>query len=126
MQLLQIQHLELPYQGTFTYTPPSGTVLSVGTHTLSTTFTPTNTANYTTASANVSINVIQATFLAYVTGGVGLDVINTATNKIISTLNVGQFPWGVAVNPDGTKVYVANSGSNNISVINTATNKITA
>ena len=32
--------------GTFTYLPPSGTVLGAGTHTLSVTFTPTNTADY--------------------------------------------------------------------------------
>jgi hypothetical protein len=47
--------------GTFNYTPLSGTVLSVGTHTLNTTFTPTDSANYTKASANVSINVTPAT-----------------------------------------------------------------
>ena len=47
--------------GTFVYTPPSGTVLSVGTQTLNTTFIPNDTVNYTTASANVSINVTQAT-----------------------------------------------------------------
>ena len=47
--------------GKFVYTPQSGTVLSVGTHTLNTTFTQTNTINYTKASASVSINVIQKT-----------------------------------------------------------------
>ena len=34
-------------------------------------------------------------------------------------------PYGVAVNPDGTKVYVTN-GSNNVSVIDTVTNNVTA
>jgi len=48
--------------GTFIYNPPAGTIFeSVGTQTLSTTFTPTDTANYTTASASVLINVTQAT-----------------------------------------------------------------
>ena len=42
-------------------------------------------------------------------------------------MNVGNNPWGVAVTPDGTKVYVANSGSDNtVSVIDTATNTVTA
>ena len=36
----------------------------------------------------------------------------------------GESPIAVAVTPDGTKVYVANAGSNNVSVINTATNTV--
>src|SRR5262249_30337321 len=44
--------------GTFTYSPLAGTVLNVGQNqTLSVTFTPTNTANFTSATANVVINV---------------------------------------------------------------------
>jgi YVTN family beta-propeller protein len=47
--------------GNFVYNPLAGTILSLGTHTLSTTFTPTDIVNYTTASASVLINVTQAT-----------------------------------------------------------------
>src|SRR5207302_1577272 len=48
--------------GTFVYAPPTGTVLSAGTaQTLSVAFTPTDAANYTTASKTVSINVLKAT-----------------------------------------------------------------
>ena len=43
--------------GTFVYTPAEGTVLSTGTQTLSVVFTPADTANYNTASKNVTINV---------------------------------------------------------------------
>ena len=43
--------------GTFTYTPPSGTVLSAGTHTLSVLFTPTDNVDFTTATATVQIVV---------------------------------------------------------------------
>ena len=43
--------------GTFVYTPAAETILSTGTHTLHVEFTPTDTANYTTASKDVSINV---------------------------------------------------------------------
>jgi hypothetical protein len=50
-----------PVDGTFAYTPPAGTILGAGTQTLSATFTPTDTTNYTTASGTASINVIQAT-----------------------------------------------------------------
>lgn len=44
--------------GTFTHTPPLGTVLIAGMHTLQVDFIPDDTVNYTTASANVIINVI--------------------------------------------------------------------
>ncbi|MDY9927291.1 PKD domain-containing protein, partial [Methanosarcina sp.] len=41
------------------------------------------------------------------------------------TVDVGSAPRGVAVSPDGSKVYVANSGNSAISVINTATDTVT-
>jgi hypothetical protein len=44
--------------GTFVYTPPAGTVLGVGPQTLGVAFTPTDTANYTTATAQVSLSVL--------------------------------------------------------------------
>jgi DNA/RNA endonuclease G (NUC1) len=44
--------------GSFSYTPPAGTVLNAGSgQTLSTTFTPSDTNNYTAATATVSISV---------------------------------------------------------------------
>ena len=47
--------------GTFVYSPSAGTVLSVGTQTLKVTFTPTDTVNYTTAAATVSLTVKNTT-----------------------------------------------------------------
>jgi hypothetical protein len=44
--------------GTFTYNPVVGTVLSAGAKTLHVDFTPTDTANYNTASKDVTINVL--------------------------------------------------------------------
>jgi hypothetical protein len=43
--------------GTFIYTPAAGTVLAAGTQTLSVTFAPTDTTDYTTAQATVSLVV---------------------------------------------------------------------
>jgi YVTN family beta-propeller protein len=51
-------------------------------------------------------------------------VINTATNKVTVTVPVGSDPYGVAVTPDRTKVYVANQGSDTVSVIDAATNTV--
>ena len=47
--------------GTFAYAPVSGAVLTAGTHPLSVTFTPTDTADYTTAKATVTLAVNKAT-----------------------------------------------------------------
>jgi len=46
--------------GTFTYSPALGTELGVGTQTLSVTFTPTDTTDYTSATKSVSISVSKA------------------------------------------------------------------
>lgn len=43
--------------GSFSYSPPLGTILPTGTDTLATTFTPTNTVEYTTATATTTIVV---------------------------------------------------------------------
>jgi hypothetical protein len=43
--------------GTFAYTPAAGTLLSLGTHTLSVVFTPTDSTDYVPAKAQVSVLV---------------------------------------------------------------------
>jgi YVTN family beta-propeller protein len=53
-------------------------------------------------------------------------VISTATNTVTATVVVGSRPYGVAVTPDGSRVYVANGFSDTVSVISTATNTVTA
>jgi YVTN family beta-propeller protein len=64
----------------------------------------------------------------YVTNQVSntVSVINTSTNTVVATVNVGKYPCGVAVNPAGTRVYVVNEFDKNVSVIDTATNTVTA
>ncbi|MFM8982180.1 MAG: peptidylprolyl isomerase, partial [Spartobacteria bacterium] len=47
--------------GNFTYTPAVGTVPSLGNHTLNVIFTPADSWNYTTSSANVSVLVTAPT-----------------------------------------------------------------
>jgi hypothetical protein len=48
--------------GSFVYMPPAGTILNLGSgQTLSVTFTPTDAANYNTASRSVTINVLDTT-----------------------------------------------------------------
>jgi len=47
--------------GSFVYSPTAGTVLTAGAQTLSVTFTPTDTTDYTTATDTVTITVNKAT-----------------------------------------------------------------
>ena len=54
-----------------------------------------------------------------------VSVIDLATNTVVDTVPVGEYPQGVAVNPAGTAVYVANSDSNEVTVIDTATRATT-
>lgn len=56
-------------------------------------------------------------------------MINTATNQVVTTIMVGPKPLGLAVTPDGTKVYVAFSGvlpgdPGGLAVIDAASNTV--
>jgi YVTN family beta-propeller protein len=53
-------------------------------------------------------------------------VIDTATNTVIATVPLYDHTEGIAVTPDGTKVYVTDQASSNVSVIDTATNIVIA
>ncbi len=61
---------------------------------------------------------------AYITNTAGtVSVIDTSTNTVVGTpISVGIGPGGVAVNPAGTRVYVANQGTGTVSVIDTSSN----
>ncbi len=92
--------------------------------------TATNTISDTIAIPATTICVSPNGSKVYVTdwnnGDSGtVSVINTATNAITDTIAVGCGPWGVAVSPDGSKIYVANHYSNTVSVISRATNTVT-
>lgn len=56
-------------------------------------------------------------------------VIDTASNNVTATVNVGNTPYGVAMNLEGTKVYVSHMGKSfngTVSIIDTSTNNVTA
>ena len=71
----------------------------------------------------VDIAPVQAASLAYISNALGntVSVIDTTTQIVIATVPVGTEPYGVAVNPAGTRVYVANLLDNTVSVIDTTT-----
>ena len=50
-------------------------------------------------------------------------MINGKTNKVNSTIEVGQNPVDTIINPLTNKIYVSNNGDNTVSVIDAVTNK---
>ncbi|MEQ8167909.1 MAG: carboxypeptidase regulatory-like domain-containing protein [Candidatus Eremiobacterota bacterium] len=63
--------------------------------------------------------------MGHQTGG-ELVAIDTETNSVMYHVTVGQNAFGVAVTPDGRKVYVANQNSANVSVVDTGSKQVIA
>lgn len=103
--------------GTFVYTPAAGTVLNAGNgQTLSVTFTPNDTVNFSTATKTVLINVLPASTTTQVTSNlnpstVGQSVTFTATVTSVVT------PSGVVTFKDGSNLL----GSSNLNGSGAAT-----
>ncbi len=63
---------------------------------------------------------------AYVSTGRGkmVFVINTATNEIDGSFEVGTRPWGIALSPDGKLLFAADGPSGSVAVVDLATKSI--
>jgi YVTN family beta-propeller protein len=63
---------------------------------------------------------------AYVSSGRGKKVfiIDTATDKVSGSFEVGQRPWGIGLSPDGKFLYSANGPSNDVSVVDLTTKTV--
>jgi N-acetylneuraminic acid mutarotase len=102
-----------PVAGTFVYSPAAGTILTAGTDTLTVTFSPTDTTDYVTAKASVTIEVGQNTPTitwakpAAITYGTALGTTQlnaTATyNGVTVPGTFLYFPAAGAVLPVGTQ-----------------------
>jgi YVTN family beta-propeller protein len=53
-------------------------------------------------------------------------VIDTVSMSVIATVTVGAGPNGLAVSPDGKRVYVTNFSDDTVSVIGTVSNTVTS
>src|SRR5713101_9902993 len=51
-------------------------------------------------------------------------VVDTAQNRVVSTIPVPKGPHGLVITPDGRKVYVSSDGASTVSVIDTASDKV--
>jgi sugar lactone lactonase YvrE len=81
--------------GTFTYSPPLGTVLAQGTQTLTVDFAPTNTSEYAPATASVSLTVnasatagIIHTFAGNGTAGYNGDSIAATSGELDGPMDI--------------------------------------
>jgi YVTN family beta-propeller protein len=50
--------------------------------------------------------------------------LDTATDTVQGSVEVGQRPWGIALSPDAKILYSANGPSNDISVVDLTTNAV--
>src|SRR4029078_741293 len=53
-----------------------------------------------------------------------VDVLDTQTNTVLTTIKVGTRPYALAVKPDGSEIYVPNHAPGTISVIETKGNTL--
>jgi YVTN family beta-propeller protein len=65
-------------------------------------------------------------YVSHFTSPGTVSVIDQATNTVVASITVGNLPGGVAVNPAGTRAYVANKDDGTVSVINVASNTVEA
>jgi streptogramin lyase len=127
--------------GSFTYLPATGTVLTAGSQTLTVTFTPTDTTNYTTGTASVTLTVNQAmplltcatpapitygTPISAATFGCSANVPGTFVYSppVGTVLTAGQQTLTATFNPTDTADYTAATASVTLTV-NRATPTIT-
>jgi YVTN family beta-propeller protein len=58
-------------------------------------------------------------------GSDSVSVVDAADGSILGTIAVGSGPTGVAINPNGSTIYVTDTDSNAVSVISTSTDLVT-
>ncbi len=101
---------------------PTHTYSEAGNYTVSLIASNENSTNSTFSV----INAFKTTGpFAYITNSNNVSVIDTATDKVVDIIGIGSSASGIAVNPEGTKVYVA-SGNNTVFVIDPNTSKVIA
>jgi hypothetical protein len=110
-----------PVVGSFTYSPAAGTVLSVGQQTLTATFTPTDTTDYTTATATVTLNVIPATPVVTLTSSANPVFMTYAVSFTASLPSYAATQTGTMTFYDGsTQIGTANVSGGSATYTTTA------
>jgi sugar lactone lactonase YvrE len=83
--------------GTFAYTPPSGTVITTSTQTLSVLFTPTDTTDYTSTKMSVSLTVTPGPLASVSPSSIdfGMVYLGTINLKNVTVTNQGTAPMTI-------------------------------
>ena len=116
--------------GSFSYSPAAGTVLTAGPQTLSVAFTPTDTANYASATGSVTLMVNQATpTITWVTPASVVQGTALSSTQLDATANVpGSFSYspdsGSVMNAPGTQTLTTTFTPQNTTNYTTATSKV--
>ncbi len=103
--------------GTFTYTPAAGKIENAGNNTLSATFKPTS-ANYTTATASVTLQVLPATTETTITSASQM-VKLSKTGVATSTLDFDVTSY----KPTGSVTLTATTGETCSGTLTSSTGK---
>jgi YVTN family beta-propeller protein/VCBS repeat-containing protein len=134
---------------TFTYTPTTSQRVAAGVTTVDDTIAMTVTVTdgtntlpavvnipvspaSITKAADVTVNdpaqVVATNNRVYVTNKSAgtVTVIDTTTNTVVGTINVGATPDGVVLKPDGSRLYVSSTDGNTVTVVNTTNNTVVA
>jgi YVTN family beta-propeller protein len=133
--------------GNFTFTPTTSQRITAGVTTGVDTIAMTVTVSDGTTTVPVVVNipvspaaitktgdvtaigpdaVVATNNRAYVTNKSAgtVTVIDTTTNTVIGTINVGATPDGVVLKPDGSRLYVSSTAGNTVTVVNTTSNTV--
>jgi hypothetical protein len=97
--------------GSFAYTPAAGTVLGVGSQTLSVTFNPTDTTDYNTATGSVTLQVTKSSVLINGTSSLKPSVYGDSVTWTFTFVGGGITPTGTTTIKDGS-VTLATVGLN--------------
>lgn len=106
--------------GTYAYSPVSGTIPHAGSQTLSVTFTPTNTAEYSTVTSSVTLTVNKATpTIAWATPGAIDSGTRLSSKQLDATASVpGSFEYSPAAGN------LLSSGKQTLTVVFTPTDTV--
>lgn len=97
--------------GSFAYAPAAGTVLGVGSQTLSVTFTPSDTTDYNTATGSVTLGVTKSSVLINSTSSLNSSVYGDSVTWTFTFVGGGITPTGTTTIKDGS-VTLATVGLN--------------
>jgi len=106
-----------PVAGSFSYIPSAGTVLAVGPHTLTVSFSPTDTVDYTTSSASVILTVIPATPALSLTSNANPVFMSNSVTFTATITSLAVQPTGTITFWDGTTQLGSGTVTNGVATI---------